>query len=162
MATRAQLKAQAKYDRNHTRAILCKFNLGTDADILQRLDASGNMQGYIKSLIRKDIRGTGEILSIDAIRILLLPVVKRFQIRQIYLFGSYARGDANAGSDIDLLIVGGNAKGMLSFVELQEMMEKRLGKEVDLAEYDAVKKDQTRAGRRFLEQIERDKVLLYD
>ena len=43
------------YDKGHTRRINLKFNNKTDADILQKLDESGNFQGYIKSLIRADI-----------------------------------------------------------------------------------------------------------
>ena len=52
----AQKKASAKYDKTHTRQIVLKLNLKTDADILARLDAMPNKQGYIKNLIRKDRR----------------------------------------------------------------------------------------------------------
>lgn len=38
MTTVAQRKASAKYDRNHTRSILFKFNTTSDADILAKLD----------------------------------------------------------------------------------------------------------------------------
>lgn len=48
-------KSQEKYDAAHTRQIKMKLNLKTDKDILDRLDASGNIQGYIKRLIREDI-----------------------------------------------------------------------------------------------------------
>ena len=51
----AQLRAQEKYDAENTRKILLKLNLKTDIDVLDKLDAVGNKQGYIKSLIRKDI-----------------------------------------------------------------------------------------------------------
>lgn len=58
MTTEAQLRAQKKYDeanRGRWRMIHLKLNKITDADIVQKLEASGNIQGYIKSLIRKDI-----------------------------------------------------------------------------------------------------------
>lgn len=58
MATEAQLRAGAKYDAANTRRISLKFNLKTDVDILQRLDEVESTQGYIKSLIRADIRNT--------------------------------------------------------------------------------------------------------
>lgn len=48
-------RAVAKYDASHTRAVKLKFNLKTDADILERLDKVENKQGYIKNLIREDI-----------------------------------------------------------------------------------------------------------
>lgn len=56
MTTKAQLRAGAKYDAKATRQIMLKLNLKTDADILSKLDAVENRQGYIKSLIRADIR----------------------------------------------------------------------------------------------------------
>lgn len=43
------------YDKAHARWINMKFNLKTDADILDYLDSKPNKQGYIKSLIRADI-----------------------------------------------------------------------------------------------------------
>lgn len=46
---------QAKYDKAHTTMIPVKLNHKTDADILAKLDAVGNKQGYIKDLIRSDI-----------------------------------------------------------------------------------------------------------
>lgn len=60
MVSEARLRANAKYDANHTRQIHLKLNIETDRDILERLDASGNIQGYIKSLIREDIKKEAE------------------------------------------------------------------------------------------------------
>ena len=57
MVSEAQKKAVLKYDSINTRAIKLKLNLKTDADILEHLDRIDNKQGYIKSLIRKDIKG---------------------------------------------------------------------------------------------------------
>ncbi|MBQ9708795.1 MAG: nucleotidyltransferase domain-containing protein [Firmicutes bacterium] len=161
MASAAQQRAQAKYDKTHTKSVLFKFNLTSDADILLRLEEVDNRQGYIKELIRRDVRGTGELLSIDAIRLLLIPVAKKYSVGRIYLFGSYARGDASAESDVDLLIEGNEAKGLTGFLEMQELLEEKLQKKVDLVEYEAVKLDVTRAGKRFRSHIERDWVLLY-
>lgn len=46
---------QARYDRAHTKQVILKLNLKTDADILRQLEACGNKQGYIKALIRADL-----------------------------------------------------------------------------------------------------------
>lgn len=51
----AQKRASEKYDREHTVQIKLKLNKKTDADILEALESVPNKQGYIKSLIRKDI-----------------------------------------------------------------------------------------------------------
>ena len=54
----AQKRAQAKYDAENTRQIRLKLNTKTDADILDRFAECGNIQGYIKRLVRDDIAGT--------------------------------------------------------------------------------------------------------
>ena len=54
--TEAQLRAGAKYDRENTKAVMLKLNKKTDADVLEALQRSGNVQGYIKGLIREDLK----------------------------------------------------------------------------------------------------------
>ena len=55
-ASEAQKKASAKYDKENTKMISFKFNEKTDADILDRLASVPNKQGYIKKLIREDMK----------------------------------------------------------------------------------------------------------
>lgn len=52
----AQKRAQAKYDKANTKQVIMKLNKITDADILEVLEQTPNVQGYIKQLIRDDIR----------------------------------------------------------------------------------------------------------
>ena len=47
---------QKRYDKDHCRKICFKFNLDSDADILEKIDSVPNKQGYIKELIRKDLK----------------------------------------------------------------------------------------------------------
>ena len=57
MSTQAQKEAQKRYDqasRSKFRMIHLKLNKEADADIIDKLEASGNIQGYIKELIRND------------------------------------------------------------------------------------------------------------
>lgn len=56
MATEAQIKAQKKYDVENTRQVHLKLNRRTDEDVLGKLDSVPNKQGYIKELIRADLR----------------------------------------------------------------------------------------------------------
>ena len=53
--SKAQLRAQEKYDKDNTIQIKLKLNKKTDRDIIDRLSAADNIQGYIKELIRLDI-----------------------------------------------------------------------------------------------------------
>jgi len=53
-----QLGYQKKYDlanRDKFKNVFLKLNKEADADILEKLAATDNVQGYIKSLIRADI-----------------------------------------------------------------------------------------------------------
>lgn len=47
---------QARYDKDNTRRINLKLNATTDSDVIARLAAVPSMQGYIKDLIRADIK----------------------------------------------------------------------------------------------------------
>ena len=53
-------------------------------------------------------------------------------VKKVYVFGSYARGDADENSDIDLLIDWDYSKGLgLEVVKYWESAKKMLNKEVD-------------------------------
>ena len=57
--TEAQKKAQKKWDeanKDKRRNIRLNLNKETDADIIAKLESISNIQGYIKQLIRADIR----------------------------------------------------------------------------------------------------------
>ena len=56
--TDAKRRAILKYDSANTRQIHLKLNINTDADILAKLGEQKSIQGYIKSLIRKDMEKT--------------------------------------------------------------------------------------------------------
>jgi len=44
------------------------------------------------------------MLSIEEIKSYILPVVEKYPIERVILFGSYARGDASDRSDVDLIV----------------------------------------------------------
>lgn len=52
----AQKRASARYDAANTTQLKMKLNNITDADILKQLSTKINKQGYIKDLIRQDIK----------------------------------------------------------------------------------------------------------
>lgn len=53
---KAHVAATVKYNKTKVKQIKLNLNLKTDADIIKQLEASGNMQGYIKDLIRQDMK----------------------------------------------------------------------------------------------------------
>ena len=56
MATEAVRRAVKKYDSTHTKQVHLKLNISTDADIITHLSKQGSVQGYIKRLIREDMK----------------------------------------------------------------------------------------------------------
>lgn len=56
----------------------------------------------------------------------------RFGIRNIRVFGSFARGEAGPGSDVDLLVEYVPGKGGFAFVDFCEEVETLLGRKVDV------------------------------
>lgn len=51
----ARTKAQAKYDKEHTKGIYIKLNLSTDADIIRWFWKQPSKQGAVKRLVREEI-----------------------------------------------------------------------------------------------------------
>lgn len=56
MASRAQIKAATKYNKEKTILVSIRLNKETDKDIIEILNSVDNKQGFIKGLIREDIK----------------------------------------------------------------------------------------------------------
>ncbi|MGX8716285.1 MAG: nucleotidyltransferase family protein [Lachnospiraceae bacterium] len=161
MVSEAKKKAQLRYDKYNTRQIILKLNTKTDADIIGKLDNAGNKQGYLKDLVRANLRGDTGVLSLDSIKLLILPVAKRNALDSISLFGSYARNEARPESDVDLLIDGGNYNGLFGFMDIKEQFEEALKKKVDLISRTALEENKTEAGLLFRRNVNRDERVVY-
>ena len=61
-------------------------------------------------------------------------------VRSLDLFGSVARGDATADSDVDLLVDFDKPIGLFHFFRVQRRLEQILGRRVDLVMRGAVKR----------------------
>lgn len=68
----------------------------------------------------------------------LLPVLKEAGVIRSAIFGSYARGENNEDSDIDILVDLPKGKSLLDLVRLERRLEQALGKKVDLLTYNSV------------------------
>ena len=52
----SQIRAQAKYDREHTTGFYMKLNTRTDQDIIRWMWGQKSKQGSVKRLIREEIK----------------------------------------------------------------------------------------------------------
>lgn len=68
------------------------------------------------------------------------PILYKYGVTRSDLFGSYARGDDSAQSDVDILIETPDHFSLFDLGYLQEDLEKALNREVDLVSYGFVNK----------------------
>lgn len=87
-----------------------------------------NKNSYIVSLIDNDIN----VYSIKKIKNIIKPILNKYGINDIYLFGSYARGEANKDSDVDIYCNKGFIQTFIDQAVLEEELEKALNKKVDI------------------------------
>ncbi len=77
---------------------------------------------------------SGQVYTFDNIVSLVKPVVEKYHVQEIYLFGSYARGEAKDDSDMDFLVYGGDDFKLTRIFALGEELCEVLDKEVDVFE----------------------------
>lgn len=94
------------------------------------------------------------VYTIDEIRNIVAPIAKAHDVGRIYLFGSYARGEATPESDIDLRVDKGNLKGLFALGALYADLEDGLGKKLDLLTTGSLEQ-------RFLQSIAKEEILIY-
>lgn len=99
-------------------------------ELIDKLDNVSNRNRYISSLIEKDINPS--ILTIKQIKEKIKPVMEKHSIKEVYLFGSYARGEANNSSDVDIYCERGDVDTLFKANDFGEELEKALGKKVDV------------------------------
>ena len=162
MTSESKRSAQRRYDKKNTTQVLLKLNTKTDADVIGKLTSVDNKQGYLKELVRSDLRNNSGILPFDSLRLLVIPVAKKNKLDCVSLFGSYARGEAGSGSDVDLLISGGDYVGLFGFLEIKEQFEKALGKKVDLISRESLDENKSASGLLFKENVIKDEKVIYE
>lgn len=75
---------------------------------------------------------------------------REYHVAEIGLFGSFARGEEQKTSDVDILVEFSRPVGMFKFLELEEYLESKIGKKVDLVSRKALK---PYIGRRILNEV---------
>lgn len=95
------------------------------------------------------------MLTIEQIKKAVTKIGKKYGIKNAYLFGSYARGEAKDDSDVDIIIDGGKIRTMFELSGFRlELIEELGGTEVDVVTTDGAKP-------KFFDLIKKDRVRLY-
>ena len=82
-----------------------------------------------------------DVLTLEMIADTVKPIAAKYQVEAIYLFGSYAREEATAESDLDFLDFGGESFRKTLIFALAEDLREAFDKAVDVFEIDEVERD---------------------
>ncbi|KAF5414142.1 MAG: hypothetical protein C5S48_10035 [Candidatus Methanogaster sp.] len=75
---------------------------------------------------------------IEELKTRLIHTLKRHDVAHAAIFGSFARGDAEESSDLDILVEFRGDKSLLDLVGLKLELEDSLGRSVDVLTYNAL------------------------
>jgi len=96
-----------------------------------------------------------KIYSIPEIKNIVTPIAAKHGVERVYLFGSYARGEATDKSDIDLRIDKGKIGGLFALAGFYGDLTETLQTKVDVLTTGGLSE-------KFRERIAKDEVLIYE
>ena len=77
--------------------------------------------------------------SMEEVKKLAIPILKAHKIKKAAVFGSFARGDFDDKSDVDILIEPPDEEfSLLDLARLKVGLEDVLGRQIDLVTYDSI------------------------
>ena len=94
-----------------------------------------------------------KIYSVEEIKNIVAPIALKYDVDRVFLFGSYARGNANGASDLDFIIDKGRLRG-LKFAGMLGDLQENFDKNVDLLTSSSFIKDG------FKQRIEKDMIII--
>ena len=95
-----------------------------------------------------------KIYTLDEIKAIAHPIAQRYGIAVLYLFGSYARGEATPQSDLDFRVDRGNLVDLLELGGLCSDLEDGFQKQLDVLTTQMLSPA-------FLNSIRSEEVLIY-
>ena len=95
-----------------------------------------------------------KIYTIDEIKAIAAPIARQYGVAAMYLFGSYARGEATPKSDLDFRIDKGQLRSLFQLSGMQMDLENGFKKDLDLLTTQMLSPQ-------FLDDIHPEEVLIY-
>lgn len=113
-----------------------------------------------------NLKQSSKIYSIEEIKNIARQIFSKYNFEKVYLFGSYARGEATKLSDIDIMVVGGNINTLMNLSDFALELVKIFKKEIDIVkEENYTKKDDNEyfdlANKLFYNVVRKERVLIY-
>lgn len=98
---------------------------------------------------------TNKVYSLDEIKSIVAPIAQSYGVQRVFLFGSYARGEATPASDLDFRVDKGKLKGLFALGGLYSDLEESFNKELDLLTTGSLEPS-------FLKKIKNEEILIYE
>jgi predicted nucleotidyltransferase len=102
------------------------------------------------------------IYTLDELCEKIKPIAEKYELPAVYIFGSYARGEATEDSDVDVLFDGRGSKlrGLMLGILYEELRES-LDKKLDLVSENALQQPRALQRPWFAENVYRERVQVY-
>lgn len=97
------------------------------------------------------------VLTIDEIRSALAEICKDSSVNRIWLFGSYARNEADSESDVDLIVDLDNALDIERFDSIDGVKLDPMS----LSLFNRKRQSDLLFNKRFVDRVDKDKILVY-
>ncbi len=94
-----------------------------------------------------------QVLSFEDIVKIVKPLAEKYHIKEVYIFGSYARGEADGESDVDVLAIAGEGFSSSDIFAFGEELHLAFGKAVDAYEIREIN-----VGTEFYQSVMRERV----
>lgn len=82
---------------------------------------------------------SSQVYTFDQLRAMITPLLLKYDMSSASIFGSYARGEADQDSDIDVLLVGNPGFNTFNIFGVAEDLYNLSGKNVDVFEISELK-----------------------
>ena len=77
-------------------------------------------------------------MKLEEIKVKIIPVLRRYDIRKAAIFGSFVKGEQRKDSDIDILIEFKGEKSLLDLAGLKIELQEILKRKVDILTYNSL------------------------
>ena len=95
-----------------------------------------------------------KVYSLDEIRSIAAPIAEQYGVAAMYLFGSYARGEATAASDLDFRIERGRIRSLFELSAIYNDLSEGFQKNLDILTSQNIEPE-------FMAAIRPEEVLVY-
>ena len=125
----------------------------SDQKVIEILDGISNRNRFITGLIEEALFPS--VLTLKQIKEKIRPITTNHGIQNVYIFGSYSRGEATGNSDVDIYCDRGDVDTLWKHSAFVDELAEALGKDVDVITIGSHMDES------FREQLEKDMIKLW-